>query len=263
MNSSTYVLREPNQQGPLATHDTHTHALAHTHSFRNPFARAADLVLTLAPGEARPLEFPADSAASLAESAHRHVRAPVRQSHAKHSIGVRLTGWCPKEDLPVDVVGETIHSLVWAEPTANRMLAIVVDVGLKRGGKTVTIRSSLQLVNRLPIPVDVAAVAKDPTQPPTPLATIQPNTMYAVPISAAHRSGLVARPAGVLPAMGRSQGTRVCVCVCVIERMTLVDEHNMPRLAYFLLYSHSYEAVDIPFSRSPYAGACTGRGVGG
>eukprot|EP00051_Salpingoeca_urceolata_P024411 m.428631 g.428631 ORF g.428631 m.428631 type:complete len:3311 (+) comp20233_c0_seq24:244-10176(+) len=116
----------------------------------------------------------------------------LEQWRFSQEITVEVEGWEPVDEVQVNAVGS--YCYVMKSAKLPYPVALVVEVSMQQGEKVITLRSSLQVFNRLGVPVEIAY---DGPGGPVAIANVRPHETYNVPLAVAHRSGLRALPAGL------------------------------------------------------------------
>ncbi|KAL9987728.1 hypothetical protein ACROYT_G002079 [Oculina patagonica] len=109
------------------------------------------------------------------------------------SIGIEVQGYHELKTISVKQARVILHNVVPKKLLAGLIASVVIQVESGDGQKTVTIRSPLQVNNHFPIPMDLLCKKE---QQFSKITTIQPDSVFSVPLILAHKAALYLRPAG-------------------------------------------------------------------
>ncbi|XP_068741113.1 intermembrane lipid transfer protein VPS13A-like [Montipora capricornis] len=109
------------------------------------------------------------------------------------TVGIEVQGYHEVKTISVKEARVVLLNIIPKKLFSGVIISVVVQVESGEGQRTVTIRSPLQINNHFPIPMDLMCKKEEQFSRVT---TVEPDSVYSVPLMLAHRAALYLRPAG-------------------------------------------------------------------
>ncbi|XP_066022142.1 intermembrane lipid transfer protein VPS13C isoform X9 [Pocillopora verrucosa] len=148
-----------------------------------------DGMVTMLPGQSLSLRF----AKGIHKRTSRYERANSTSGGGGPSIGVEVQGYHEMKPVSIKQARVILQNVIPKKLLSGLIVSVVIQVETGDGQKIVTIRSPLQVNNHFPISVDLLCRKEDQLSRVT---TIQPDSVFSVPLILAHKAALYLRPAG-------------------------------------------------------------------